>query len=304
MSFANEIKREILENQPREKGRRRAQAYGMLLFGRAFSLNAIGMQTENRQVAQLYCRYIFELVGMNASVTTTHFKKSRGGGLYWVTVDDQEDRRRILEFFGHTPGEINLRIRPENLTPDTEAAFLAGVYLVCGNITDPEKGYHAELVVSRLKLKEDLYELLYHKPKTVVRRGAYVLYYKESEQIEDLLTLVGAVNGSLALMNVKIYKDFRNKANRVTNCETANIGKTVAAAAAQIEDIRLVMEHKGIDFLGDDLREVAILRLENPEMSLREIGEALETPISRSGINHRFQRLSRLAQEIRESGGE
>jgi len=118
------------------------------------------------------------------------------------------------------------------------------------------------------------------------------------------MTYMGATNCSLQLMNVKIYKDVRNKVNRVTNCETANIEKTVAAAAAQLEDINYIFDTRGIDFLSDDLRELAELRADNPEMSLRELGEALSTPLTRSGVNHRLKRLSKIADELRQKKSE
>ena len=117
--------------------------------------------------------------------------------------------------------------------------------------------------------------------------------------IEDLLATIGASTAALELMEVKIYKDMRNKVNRVTNCETANIEKTVTAAMQQIEDINLILRERGEGALEDDLRELAFLRLQNPEMSLRELGENLSENISRSGVNHRLKRIGALADEIR-----
>ncbi len=304
MSFASQVKKELLEACPAQLSRQRAQAYGMVLFGRSFSGSSISFQTENKSVADLYIRYLFDFAGLQSGVTTIQHRKQKGC-IYLVTVDDQDDRRRILTSFGHAPEEANLRIRLENLDPDTAASFISGAYLVCGNITDPQKNYHAELTVPHLKLCEDLSLLLHtlgSHPKHTVRRGVHLLYYKESEQIEDLLTLIGAVKSSLDLMNVKIYKDVRNKINRITNCETANIEKTVAASSSQVEDIRLIWQVKGEKSLPGELQELARLRVENPELSLRELGESLSEPITRSGVNHRLKRLSAIAQELRERG--
>lgn len=301
MSFAGEVKREILDGMPSGFSRQRAQAYGMLLFGRSFSASSISLQTENKAVADLYVQNLFDLVQLHSGVTTVYHAKKQGG-IFVVSVDDEDDRKRILEAFGHTGDELNLRIHREWFREDDVPFFLRGAYLVCGNITDPSKGYHAELVVSYKKLCEDLLVLLRESgshPKYSQRRGAHLLYYKESEQIEDLLTMMGATQCCLELMNIKIYKDVRNKVNRVTNCETANIEKTVTASASQVEDILLIWEKRGKESIPEDLRELAELRVENPEMSLRELGEALREPITRSGVNHRLKRLSKLAQDIR-----
>ena len=301
MSFAGEVKKEILRTAPTGLSRIQAQAYGMLLFGRSFSRSCIALQTENKEVADLYVHNLLDLVPLSGGITTIHHPKKQGG-IFVVSVDDEEDRISILKAFGHSPDELNLRIHRALLREDDIPFFLRGAYLVCGNITDPAKGYHAELVVSYRRLCEDLQQLLMENgshPKYAQRRGVHLLYYKESEEIEDLLTGMGATQCSLELMNVKIYKDVRNKVNRVTNCETANIEKTVAASAAQVEDIPYLWEKKGKNSLPEELQELAQLRVDNPEMSLRELGEALGEPITRSGVNHRLKRLSRMAQQLR-----
>lgn len=132
-----------------------------------------------------------------------------------------------------------------------------------------------------------------------VRKGLTVLYVKDSENIEDILTFIGARQGTIDLINIKIYKDVRNKANRIANCDSANIDKVIAAASRQIHDIEFIMEHGEFDKLSADLQEVSRIRLDNPEMSLQEIGEMLIKPIGRSGVTRRFQKISRFADEIR-----
>ena len=130
-----------------------------------------------------------------------------------------------------------------------------------------------------------------------------MVYIKGSESIEDTLTFIGAQQCTLELINVKIYKDVRNKANRIANCDSANIDKVVAAAMKQQEDIRLIASTVGLDSLSEELREVAELRLGSSGMSLNEIGASLSEPISRSGVNHRFKKLAKIADEIRKGGG-
>ena len=135
--------------------------------------------------------------------------------------------------------------------------------------------------------------------KSVIRRGQPVVYIKGSESIEDTLTFIGAQQATLELINVKILKDMRNRVNRSINCDNANIDKMVKAAEKQLADIMLIVETDGLDSLSPELREVAELRLEDGMMSLKEIGESIEVPISRSGVNHRFQKISEIAEEIR-----
>ena len=128
-----------------------------------------------------------------------------------------------------------------------------------------------------------------------------MIYAKESMLIEDFLTYIGAANHSLEIMQVKIVKDFRNRVNRSVNCESANLDKTVAASNRSVEDIEFIFSEMGADWLSPDLRETARLRLENPEMSLSELCGLFPEPISRSGLNHRLKKLSKLAEDLRNS---
>ena len=135
-------------------------------------------------------------------------------------------------------------------------------------------------------------------PKRMRRKGDHVLYYKDSGQIEDFLTLIGAAAASLEMMNVKIMKDIRNSVNRVNNCENANLDKSIAAGARQAEAIRRIARHGGLKQLPEELRPLAQLRMDNPDLSLRELGQALQPPLSRSGVCHRLARICRFADEL------
>ncbi|MEG0271636.1 MAG: DNA-binding protein WhiA [Hydrogenoanaerobacterium sp.] len=304
MSFAHELKEEICRIAPTSHEEKIAQAYGLLLFSKNFSSSSVSIQTENEQAARLFCSYILELVGIKTSIIYSEFEKRNGATVFTASVEAEEDRLNILKFFGHSDEDIRLHICKKYIKDEhAVAAFVAGAYLACGNITDPYKNYHLEFVTQHMHLCKDLIELLREVPielKLTRRRSYYVAYLKDSEEIEDIMTYMGASVCSISLMNIKIYKDLRNKVNRVTNCETANIEKTVTAAAAQCDDINYILTTTGEDFLPDELRELALLRVENPEMSLREMGEALQIPMTRSGINHRLKRLSAIASELRE----
>lgn len=193
------------------------------------------------------------------------------------------------------------RIRLENIDNNSIDAFLTGAYLVSGSMTDPLKEYHLEFVTPYYNLSNDLQAILSNigTIKNTERKSIHVLYFKDSECIEDILTFMGATMSSLEIMNVKILKDVRNKANRIANCDSANIEKTVAASAKQVDDIELIERVKGLSFLSADLREIAEIRMENPELSLRELGQMLEKPIGRSGANHRMMKISAIAEELR-----
>ena len=305
MSFSYRIKNEICSNRPFRQKHKKALAYGLLLFGKTFGMEHISLHTENRAVAKLYADGISDLVGLSESLTVREIRREGRRSVYVVTVDGLSDRIAILSYFGYKAGEPSRRIRMEALPESEYPAFLSGAFLACGTVSDPEKGYHAEFVIPDKSLCSQLADFLdgqLSAPKNTTRRNDYLLYYKESEPIDDLLTYICAAKCSLDMMAVKIVKGVRNKVNRETNCETANIGKTIDAAVSQIEAIRYILAHGGMEAIPEDLREIASLRLDNPEMSLRELGSALQSPISRSGANHRLNRILTIAQEMKKKG--
>ena len=300
MAFASEVRTEILENLTLRKKFRRAQGYGLLLCSKHFDAGEISMTTERQEIAQLYRATLRDILGKGCEeIPITRTGMGNATRHYAVALSHPASRQKVLEYFGQQGDQINA----EMIAREGEAAaFLSGAYLACGSVTDPEKNYLLEFTVYRAGLVEPLAALLEQvvgMPKFQLRRDQAVLYYRESENIEDALTAAGAPKSAMELMEVKIVRDMRNKVNRVTNCETANIEKTVTAAMQQIEDINLILRERGEGALEDDLRELAFLRLQNPEMSLRELGENLSENISRSGVNHRLKRIGALADEIR-----
>ena len=181
-------------------------------------------------------------------------------------------------------------------------AFIKGSFLCAGTVAQPEKEYHLAFVVPNKALCGELADILSDaltEPKTSRKNGQYVLYYKGNEVIEDILTYMGAVNSSLHMMDVQIYKELRNNVNRQTNCMTANLDKTINASSGQIEAIRLIKRKRGLESLPPELQNIAELRLKNSDMTLRELGQALNPPLSRSGVNHRLKKLEELAAELK-----
>ncbi len=299
MSFSSDVKLEMAGVVPDKPCCRLAMAYGMLECGRRFTGQEISLQTEQVAVADLYGELVSSVCNVPAPTRSTLRRRAT---LQVCTFEEEAARLRILETFGHTSRDISLRLNRPNIDcEDCARAYLRGAFLVCGAVTDPAHDYHLEFSVPHRNLSRDLLALLREvdfPAKSVTRSGAYVLYLKESERIEDCLTYLGAPHGSLELMNVKMIKSIRNDTNRRFNFENANIDKTVAAAGAQIDALQRIEATCGLAALPEDLQELARLRLENPDMSLRDLGAAMDPPLSRSGVNHRLQRILAFAAKL------
>lgn len=181
-------------------------------------------------------------------------------------------------------------------------AFIRGAFLAAGSMSDPNKSYHFEIVSHTMEQAKQLQQAMISfgtDAKIVERKGHYVVYLKEGAQIVDMLNVMEAYVSLMKLENVRILKEMRNTVNRRVNCETANISKTVNAAVKQVKDIELIRDNMGLDELPDNLREIAYLRLEYPEAALKELGNYLDPPVGKSGVNHRLRKLSEIAEELR-----
>lgn len=296
MSFSSEVKKEMVALPVLSECCKHAEAYGLLLFGRSFSSAAVSFAAENRAVSEKYAQCIRAITGTEPDVS------DRPGKMAIVSVKTAVERRAVLNAFGHSAGELSLRINRANMADECcFAAFIRGVFLACGSIGSPEKNYHLEFVVPFLKLSNDLFSFLQELglvPKHVMRKGYHVIYFKDSANIEDLLTLMGATHATLRLIGVKVDKDMRNHINRRVNFETANIDRSVQAGGLQIEAIRKIENTRGLDSLPQGLQEIARIRLENPEATLIELEELFDGRLSRSGINHRLKRLEQIASQL------
>lgn len=299
MSFSTEAKKEIAALMPDKLCCRTAQIYGMLECAHAFSAAEISLQTEQEEIADLYDRMVSRICSVPRPVRTTLRRRTT---LWQSTIPDAHLRRQVLEHFGHGEKEVSLRLNRANLDCDACArAYLRGAFLVCGAVTDPEKDYHLEFATPRYHLSRDLLALFREvnfPAKIVTRGGSYVVYIKGSEAIEDCLTYLGATKAALEMMGVKMVKSIRNDTNRRINCESANIDKTVQAAVAQVEAVRRIESVCGLSALPEELQEVARLRLDNPDLSLRDLGALLDPPLTRSGVNHRLQRILKFAADL------
>lgn len=294
MSFSSDVKKELCAIECENDCCQRAEAYGILYFGRAFGKDEISIMTDYDFVAQKYKNAIKYLVPAEPEEIVSK------SGKITVSVKNRNERLEILNELGYSGKEQIMRLLTTNIENECcFGAFIRGVFLACGIITDPKKEYHLEFDVTFKSKSRDLTEMFEDFPvipKLSDRNGVNIVYFKDSSHIEDILTVMGAHQSVLALINEKIYKDVRNKVNRKVNCDKANIKKTCEAAAEQIRAIEKLKENDMLDEIPAELKELALLRLDNPEMSLSELGENLSVPISRSGVNHRLHKLIDIAK--------
>lgn len=304
MSFSTETKREICSKMSTRVPLQYAELYAMLLLGRVFSPDSIVFKTENEHTFSHFIFLIDKLFKAKFEVVAPMRGDTGRNKNYTVTLTSPAVCRRIFEHYGHDDGEITLRVNRANIEDeDQQRAFIRGAFLAGGSVTDPEKRYHLEFAVSYRNLCMDICRIIREiqdcdiSIKMLARNGAYIAYIKDSEQITDLLTYMGAVVASMNVMGTKALKQVRNTANRRANSEIANLQKTASASAAQIKAINKLRRTGRYNLLPDELKVVAELRYEYPELSLRDLGNRLDPPISRSGVNHRLDKIMKFAKE-------
>lgn len=304
VSFSYRVKKEIID-KINSKPKADVCIMGMLTYCNVLSDEEISFLTENRAVVDFFHLNIGRISENKEAVRVTEQKKRNGVVLYALDIPERDDRIAVLDHFRM---DASRRLEKEDLPKEKfYPQLVAGIFLACGSVNNPEKKYHMEFVMPTLNLCNDFGMLLIDNyditPKHVERKNAQIVYIKESENIIDMLTLMGASMCSLELMNVKMMKDMRNKINRAVNCDNANIEKSLKAAEKQIRDIELIDETIGLYSLPENLQEIAELRYNNPDFNLKDLGAAIDPPISRSGANHRLQKLAEIADKIREEKG-
>lgn len=303
MSFSMSVKDNLCKIETEKLCCKKAELYGLLLFGRKFGGNGYVLQTQNAEVCRRVTSLLSELLEINAKVKKTPRKKP-DEFTFLISVTSKKDTVRMLEFFGHSVNELSISLNYANIEDECcFSSFIRGAFLACGRVTSPQSNYHLEFTISRMRLAGSFNKFLSESFPTVLvssRANSVLIYFKDSETIEDILTVMGATISALELMNVKVYKDLRNRVNRLSNCEAANLSKTVQASNQQIAAIKKISAHGGTRHLPPELREMARLRLHNPSASLTELGKMAEPPVSRSGANHRMQRLLDMAAEIKD----
>lgn len=269
---------------------------------------SVKVRTENVAVARKYFTLLRKTFNIETEVFVT-VNKSNHNVSYTVIVKKHEETMKVLHAARliNPAGEIeeefsmvkNLLLR-QNCC---RRAFTRGAFLAAGSMSNPEKSYHIEIVCMSMKKAEQLRDVINSfglDAKVVGRKKAYVVYLKEGSQIVDLLNIMEAPVALMNMENIRILKEMRNSVNRKVNCETANINKTVSAAMKQVEDIRYIRDTIGLRELPEGLQEIAELRLEYPNETLKELGDLLQTPLGKSGVNHRLRKLSEIATHLKE----
>ncbi len=295
MSFCSSVKGELL-NLRVSGCCRQAFCYGFMLFGRAFSIKRIALQTANEEVARGYANAIFQNYKIKPEIKTGGCKKPT----FVAEVISEADRLKILAQydFGMSEELIDDSIF---LRDCCFASFVRGAFLACGNINDPEKEYRLEFNVKTETIALELQALLLREGislKSTKNGKGLKLYTKDSGVIEDLLTFMGASHHSLEIMDTKVYKSVKNNINRARNCDSANISKTVEASIKQRRAIEFLKESDRLESLPEELLQAANLRLKNPEATLKELVRISNEPLTVSGLNHRFKKIIEIYEDI------
>lgn len=287
MSFSSEVKEELAKHISPARHCQIAELAAMMnycgQYGRSREGNyTIGFQMENEAAR----RKGFTLLKKTFNIDTD------------VAVSEDE-MQSFLSKIGNLEEPVSHLLIKNSCC---QRAFLRGAFLSIGSMSDPQKGYHLEFVCTADDKARQLQSVIQGfdiDAKIVLRKKYYVVYLKEGSGIVDLLNVCEAHISLMKLENLRIIKEMRNSINRRVNCEAANITKTVNAATRQIEDIEYIRDHYGFQKLPDNLRQMAEVRLENPDAPLKELGEYLDPPVGKSGVNHRLRKLSELAEKIR-----
>lgn len=304
MSFSSDVKKELSHAPCNNIHDCAAEVSALISFGGEIQFSGYDhpiplFHTENPLVAGRFLRLTKKLgiAVCNADSPNTY------------TVKDESQSISLLKQCG-LMDNLGRLVEEEEIFENAllhkntcQRAYLRGAFLASGSITDPEKNYHFEITcnseVSAVTL-QNIMDFFGLEAKIVLRKKYYIVYIKEGSMISEMLAIMEAHISKLTFENVRIIKDVRNVVNRRVNCETANINKTVSAARKQIEDIEYIIKTIGLGQLEEPLRELACARLDEPEATLKELGEKLHPPVGKSGVNHRLRKLSRIAQDLRD----
>lgn len=298
MSFSSNVKGEICKEFPGKVCCAQAECFGILLYCNTFTGACIRIVTESRALGAMLPKLFKKAFGLGFD----ELPEGEGGKQSFV-ISDPEKLRTILHTYGFSREDtvalhVNLSVLENECC---KVPFLRGAFLAGGSVTDPSKGYHLELTTSHSFVCRETYpliqELLGVYPKRTVRGGSSVLYFKQSNSIEDFLTLLGAPVAAMGIMEAKVEKELNNKVNRRCNCDDANTSKVVDAAQEQLAAIRRLEEGGLMETLPQKLLQAARARQEHPEASLTELAEMMEPPITKSSMSHRLRRLVELSKE-------
>ncbi|MCR5525822.1 MAG: DNA-binding protein WhiA [Lachnospiraceae bacterium] len=298
MSFSSEVKHEIASYIPSARHCQIAELAAIFQFCGAYDAKKqqISIQTENVDIAKI----CFTLLQKTCRIRCNVRVRRAHDNVYMLEIDGK-DAVLVSEMLkiGEGSGDFS-RLLVEKMC--CRRAFISGAFISSGSMNNPVRSYHLEIVCARQSQAEMLQELVNSfdiESKIVQRKRYFVVYIKEGEQIIDMLNIMEAHQALMNMENTRIVKEMRNAVNRRVNCETANIAKTVSAAIKQVNDIEYIRDHGGFIRLSEPLRQMAEIRLANPEAALKELGNLLDPPVGKSGVNHRLRKLSEIADDLR-----
>ncbi|MDE7425486.1 MAG: DNA-binding protein WhiA [Lachnospiraceae bacterium] len=314
MSFSREIKEELSKHIPTGRHCQIAEIAAIISLCGKISVNEkeqhfIKIVTENLTVARKYFMLIKEAFQGDIQIQVRRNRYLKRNRSYALIIRDSQMSMRILKATKliNQQGDIveEMSIISNRVVQNTccKRAFIRGAFLAAGSMSDPEKTYHFEIITTTEEKAAQLRDMIRFfdvDAKIVKRKKYFVVYVKDGSQIVDVLNIMEAHKALMNLENVRILKEMRNSINRQVNCEAANISKTVTAASKQLEDILYIQNTVGFGDLSPGLKEIAKLRMEQPDASLKELGSMLSTPIGKSGVNHRLRKLSIIADSLRE----
>lgn len=303
MSFSKKVKEELVDVYSSSRHCQIAEIAAIVEFcGKIVEEEgriSLKIQTENKTVARKYFTLVRKAFNIYSDVVVRLNGKQGKNFIYILETSGNKNAESILKTIKYENDIASPLLLKNNCC---KRAFLRGAYAAVGSMSAPEKGYHLEFVCTKESQAKQLVSILQDfslDGKIVLRKKYYVVYLKESEGIVDLLNIMEAHKALMELENLRILKEVRNSVNRRVNCEAANITKTVNAAAKQVEDILFIKEYYGLKKLPDNLQEIARVRLENPDVALKELGQLLDPPVGKSGVNHRLRKLTEIARRLK-----
>lgn len=317
MSFSSDMKKELALIIPEKKCDMLAEIAGFVRMNGSIGLigggrMSVSVSSEDPAIARLMKKLITQYFDTDTSLEIISGSGLRKAKHYRLTFRDVILGEQMLRETGLLVVQEGSNVLTDGVPSDIvrkkccKRAYLRGLFLAAGSVNNPEKGYHLEITGGDRVTANDIRKLMNSfglNAKVAERREQSVVYLKESEKIIDFMNIVGANKQLFKVENVRIIKEMRNAANRIVNCESANVDKTVNAAQRQLQDIQLVEKRIGLDKLPPKLRAAAEARLENPELPLKELADVLQPPVSKSGLNHRLARIGELAERLREEPG-
>ena len=299
ISFSSAARTEICRELPHKPCCARAECFGILLFCNSFQDSGIKIITESREFACILPKLFKKAFDLDFD----SYPSLAAPGKLAFQIWEKDKMARIMDAFGFSVGDtLALHVNYPVVEEDCcKVSFLRGAFLAGGSVTDPGKGYHMELATSHQCVAREteliVREVMDFAPKTALRGGAQVLYLKQSEQISDFLTCLGAPVAAMGIMEARLEKELNNKVNRRCNCDDANTSKVVEAAQEQLSVIRILREKGILDGLPEKLKQAAQAREQNPSASLTELAAMMEPPITKPAMNNRMKKLAAFAKE-------